>query len=96
MPSTVQRERKGFYQSDEVSAAPATPEGGALEVLAGCSIIAAVNSAEKFVSALASPTRAIYLLTGTPLTLPDMVARARDHGKICLVNTDFLDGLSKF
>jgi len=95
MPSTVQRERKGFYQSDEVSAAPATPEGGALEVLAGCSIIAAVNSAEKFVSALASPTRAIYLLTGTPLTLPDMVARARDHGKICLVNTDFLDGLSR-
>lgn len=95
MPSTVERKRKGFYQSDEVSPTPSTSEGGALEILSGCSIIAAVNSTEKFAAALLSPTRAIYLLTGTPLTLPDMLARARDHGKICLVNTDFLDGLSR-
>jgi len=95
MTSKVERERKGFYNSDE-QPVPASARGSAaLEVLSTCAIIAAVNSAEKFAAALNSPTRAIYLLTGTPLTIPEMLARARDHGKVCLVNTDFLDGLSR-
>ena len=95
MSSNLHRERKGFYSSDEPSKQPRTSDTAALEVLASCSIIAAVNSPEKFAAALDSPTRAIYLLTGTPLTLPDMLACARDRGKVCLVNIDFLEGLSR-
>jgi glycerol uptake operon antiterminator len=95
MTTKIERERKGFYSSDEEPASAISPDTAALDILSGCSIIAAVNSAEKFAAALSSPTRAIYLLTGTPLTIPEMLARARDHGKVCLVNTDFLDGLSR-
>jgi glycerol uptake operon antiterminator len=95
MHSSLHRERKGFYSSDEPSKQAGMPDAAASEILASCSIIAAVNSPEKFTTALDSPTRAIYLLTGTPLTLPDMLVRARDRGKVCLVNIDFLEGLSR-
>ena len=95
MSSTLHRERKGFYSSDEPPKQAGTTGVPPLETLALCSIIAAVNSSEKFAEALDSPTRAIYLLMGTPLTLPHMLARARDRGKVCLVNIDFLEGLSR-
>jgi glycerol uptake operon antiterminator len=95
MHSSLHRERKGFYSSDEPSNQACATDAAAFEILASCSIIAAVNAPEKFAAALDSPTRAIYLLTGTPLTLPDMLARARDRGKVCLVNIDFLEGLSR-
>jgi glycerol uptake operon antiterminator len=95
MHSTLRRERKGFYNSDELVRQAGTPDVAPFEILASCSIIAAVNSSEKFTEALDSPTRAIYLLMGTPLTLPDMLARARDRSKVCLVNIDFLEGLSR-
>lgn len=63
--------------------------------LEGCSIIPAISSMEAFRTALNSPPRAIVVLTGNPLVLPDMLKRAHDHGKFCMVNIDFIDGLSR-
>jgi glycerol uptake operon antiterminator len=87
------KRKMGFYNSDQTT--DETVEVSDLEKLARCSIIAAVNSPDTFNTALASPTRAIYLLTGSPLTLPPMVEQARERGKLCLVNVDFLDGLAR-
>ena len=58
-------------------------------------IIAAVNEPPAFEVALQSPPRAVYLLTGNPLSLPGMLHRAAEQGKQCLVNIDFLDGLAR-
>ncbi|QHS53086.1 glycerol-3-phosphate responsive antiterminator [Edaphobacter sp. 12200R-103] len=58
-------------------------------------IIAAVNDPSAFEVALESPPRAVYLLTGNPLSLPAMLRRAAERGKQCLVNIDFLDGLAR-
>lgn len=89
------KQRMGVYNSDEKAERPVKVAASALEMLSGCSIIAAVNSIDTFEAALLAPTRAIYLLTGNPLNLPQMLERARDYGKICLVNIDFLDGLNR-
>lgn len=92
----IVKERRGFYNSDtETIPAPSPERHPEVALLANCPIIAAVNSPETFPVALASPTRAIYLLTGNPLTLPGMLHRARESGKVCLVNIDFLDGLAR-
>jgi glycerol uptake operon antiterminator len=64
-------------------------------LLADCPIIAAVNKVEFFDGALSSPARAIYLLAGNPLSLPAMLVKARQSGKVCLINIDFLDGLAR-
>ncbi|MEG9430714.1 glycerol-3-phosphate responsive antiterminator [Terriglobus sp. ADX1] len=58
-------------------------------------IIAAVNTMDMFEAALHAPPKSLYLLTGNPMTLPQIVKRARDSGKGCLVNVDFLNGLSR-
>jgi hypothetical protein len=55
MRSTLHRERKGFYSSDEPPGQAGTTDAPPFEILASCSIIAAVNSAEKFTQALDSP-----------------------------------------
>lgn len=90
-----EKQRIGFYNSDNQPKHAARPAVAPLSVLADCSIIAAVNSPECFDAALESPTRAIYLLTGNPRNLPGMIERAHLCSKICLVNMDFLDGLSR-
>ena len=41
-------------------------------------IIAAVNEPPAFEVALQSPPRAVYLLTGNPLSLPGMLQRAAE------------------
>jgi glycerol uptake operon antiterminator len=58
-------------------------------------VIAAVSSIEAFEAALLAPTRCLFILTGNPLTLPNLLTRAQNHGKFCMVNIDFLDGLSR-
>ena len=58
-------------------------------------IIAAAANLKVLDAAIASPVHAIYLLTGTPLTLPEIVANIRGAGKLCLVNLDFQDGLAR-
>jgi glycerol uptake operon antiterminator len=99
MPLTSDRQRIGFYNSDDPPkdgpSKAVRSSAAVLEVLADCSIIAAVNTPDTFSAALDSPTRAIYLLTGNPLSLPEMLARARARGKVCLINIDFLDGLAR-
>jgi glycerol uptake operon antiterminator len=95
MTGRSNRQRVGFYNSDgqPKDAAPASAE--ALEVFAACSIIAAVNTPKELAAALDSPTRVIYLLSGNPLSLPEMIAHAHDRSKVCLVNIDFIRGLAR-
>lgn len=85
-----QRSRPGFYCAAESK----TNLSNSAKLLSG-PVIAAVNSQEIFETALLVPTRCLFILTGNPLILPGMLKRARDHGKLCLVNMDFLDGLSR-
>jgi glycerol uptake operon antiterminator len=85
-----QSSRPGFYCADESKTNLSTPG----KLLSG-PVIAAVNSQELFEKALLVPTRCLFILTGNPLVLPGMLKRAQDHGKFCMVNMDFLDGLSR-
>lgn len=63
--------------------------------LADSSIIAAVNGLNAFESALNSPPKTLYILMGNPMSLPGLLARAKERGKMCLLNIDFLDGLAR-
>ena len=66
----------GVYSSqDEEDATPrqAAVAGESWNQVADSPIIAAVNSQEALQVALKAPTRTIYLLTGDPLSLPQMV-----------------------
>lgn len=90
---SVSAERLGYFVShDEDAALPASAKN---HTLADSSIIAAVNGPEAFEAALNSPPKTLYILTGNPLTLPALLTRARDRGKVCLLNIDFLDGLAR-
>lgn len=88
-----EKTRRGYFVAEEFE--PSAAETDLAQGLEDCSIIAAVNSAEAFEAALVSPPRALYILTGNPLTLPAMLSRAREAGKMCLLNMDFLDGLAR-
>lgn len=81
--------RLGYYCAQEESARDTDPE------LASGPIIASVVSDEAFDAALAAPTRMLYLLIGNPLTLPGLLKRAQEHGKTCIANLDFLEGLTR-
>ncbi len=86
----------GYYNSGvSTLQQPGTVQPQAADALANCPIIAAVNLPDTFAQALSSPCRAIYVLTGNPLSLPEMLGQAREVGKLCLVNIDFLDGLAR-
>lgn len=84
------RSRAGFYCAAEPKMNLSDPA----KLVSG-PVIAAVNSQEAFEEALSVPTRCLFILTGNPLVLPGMLKRARDCGKLCMVNMDFLDGLSR-
>lgn len=88
-----EKTRRGYFVAEEIESSAS--ESNLAQGLEDCSIIAAVNSEEAFNAALVSPPRALYILTGSPLTLPAMLARAKEHGKMCLLNMDFLDGLAR-
>ena len=81
--------RLGYYCAQEEPAKESGPE------LTGGPIIASIVSNEAFDAALAAPTRMLYLLIGNPLTLPGLLKRAQDHGKTCIANLDFLEGLAR-
>lgn len=81
--------RRGYYCAEEEAAQDTSPE------LTIGPIIASVVSDEAFDAALTAPTRMLYLLIGGPLTLPGLLKRAQDHGKTCIVNLDFLEGLTR-
>jgi glycerol uptake operon antiterminator len=94
----MNHKKAGFYSSDfeenKLAEIPRQPLDARAQ-LADCPIIAAVNKPEMFETALDSPARAIYLITGNLVNLPGMLRKAREHGKTCLVNIDFVDGLSR-
>lgn len=87
---TEKPSRLGFYCADDVKTNLLHPAQ-----LGDSPVIATVNSPEMFETALLAPTRTLYILTGNPLTLPALLKRAHDFGKLCMVNMDFLDGLAR-
>jgi len=91
---SVPREGKpphsGFYCATETATNLSTPAE-----LVNSPVIASVTTLEAFEIALLAPTRVLCILTGNPLTLPTLLKRARDCGKLCMANMDFLDGLSR-
>jgi len=88
------KSRAGVYNSEEHENVQRA-DRSALQLLSESSIIAAVNSPEMLDIALLSPSRILYVLTGNPLDLPLMLARAKKCEKVCLVNLDFIDGLAR-
>lgn len=87
--------RMGTFCSDRVNEPAGEVPRSVAAALIACPLIAAVNSLDTYEVALAAPTRAIYLLTGNPLSLPSLIEQACSAGKICLINIDFLDGLAR-
>lgn len=94
--STTTRRRGSYVSDEQEQSAPVSAAGREVwSRVTGSAIIAAVNTMEAFTIALDAPPETLYLLTGNPLTLPNMLSRAKAHGKVCLVNMDFIDGLSR-
>lgn len=57
-------------------------------------VIAAVKDDADLRKALASDCRVIFLLYGSLVTVDSLVRRVHDHGKLCFVHIDLIDGLS--
>ncbi len=64
-------------------------------LLAQTPIIAAAANPTALESAWGSPVGAIYLLMGTPVSLPAIFEETHRRGKLCLANLDFLEGLAR-
>ena len=58
-------------------------------------IIPAIRGPEYIQRALASPSVIVWLLYGTPLTLPDIVRQVRSAGKLPVANLDLLTGFAQ-
>ncbi len=58
-------------------------------------IIPSIRTAEHLAPACASPSKIVFLLFGTPLTIGEVIARLRDAGKIPIANMDLLAGLAR-
>jgi glycerol uptake operon antiterminator len=87
--------RMGAYHATDEMVKPEVAPSSISDFLLQSPIIAAVNTVDMFEPALEAPTRSLYLLTGSPISLPKMIKRAKERGKGCLVNIDFLGGLSR-
>jgi len=87
--------RIGAYHATDEMVRPDVTPISISDFLLNSPIIAAVNTVEMFEPALEAPTKSLYLLAGSPISLPEMVKRAKDRGKACLVNIDFLGGLNR-
>jgi glycerol uptake operon antiterminator len=74
------------------AAAPREPVSSLLE---RSRIIPAIRGPEFIQSALASPSIIVWLLYGTPLTLPDIVRQVRAAGKLPVANLDLLTGFAQ-
>lgn len=57
-------------------------------------IIPAIRGPEYIGSAIASPSAIVWLLYGTPLTLPEIVRQVRSAGKLPVANLDLLTGFA--
>lgn len=87
--------RIGAYHATDEMVRPDNSPLSISDFLSHSPIIAAVNTVEMFEPALEAPTKSLYLLAGSPISLPEMIRRAKDRGKVCLVNMDFLSGLNR-
>ena len=58
-------------------------------------IIAAVKDEEQLQRALNSPCEVIFLLFGDICSLPELVARVKDAGRLAIVHVDLVAGLSQ-
>jgi glycerol uptake operon antiterminator len=58
-------------------------------------IIPAIRGPEYIKAALASPSVIVWLLYGTPLTLPEIVRQVRSAGKLPVANLDLLTGFAQ-
>lgn len=57
-------------------------------------IIPAIRGTEYIKSAIASPSLIVWLLYGTPLTLPEIARQVRSAGKLPIANLDLLTGFA--
>jgi glycerol uptake operon antiterminator len=57
-------------------------------------IIPAIRGPEYINAAIASPSAIVWLLYGTPLTLPEIVRQVRSAGKLPIANLDLLTGFA--
>lgn len=66
-----------------------------LDVIASHATIAGIKDDKGLKAALSSPCKAVFLLYGTILSLPDIVRQLKEAGKIVFVNVDLIDGLAQ-
>jgi glycerol uptake operon antiterminator len=64
------------------------------EVLRGTPVILAVKSMEGLEKSITEGGRLMFVLFGDILTIPGIVAKIKDAGKIALVHIDLIDGLT--
>ncbi|MCF2128271.1 glycerol-3-phosphate responsive antiterminator [Streptomyces sp. NPDC005047] len=57
-------------------------------------VVASVKDAEGLEAVLRSDCRVVFLLYGTVLDLPEIVARLKEDGRTVLVNVDLLEGFA--
>lgn len=60
-----------------------------------CPVIAAVKDEAGLAAALKSECEVIFLLFGSVVNIPDLVAQVRGAGKLAIVHIDLVDGLSQ-
>lgn len=60
-----------------------------------CPVIAAVKDEAGLAEALKSECEVIFLLFGSVVNIPDLVAQVRGAGKLAIVHIDLVDGLSQ-
>lgn len=71
------------------------PQEPIFSVLQRSRIIPAVRGPEYIDAALKSPSVIVWLLYGTPLTLPAIVRQVRSAGKLPIANLDLLTGFAQ-
>lgn len=64
------------------------------DMLAEAPVIAAVKDGEGLARALDSECRVIFLLYGTLLSVQEQVRRIHDEGKLAIIHSDLIEGLS--
>jgi glycerol uptake operon antiterminator len=64
------------------------------ELLRKTPVILSVRSAEELEQCLSGSCGIIFVLFGDILTIPDIIARIKDAGKLAMVHIDLIDGLA--
>lgn len=64
------------------------------EILERCPVIAAVKNADGLEQCLMSECDIVFVLFGDILSLPDIIKRIKDAGKIAMIHMDLIAGLS--